>query len=154
MPHVIEFSSEQHNTRREGIHLGLVVATSIWIWLAVVDALAGEPFRTFHVLGGMVPFTVMHYVLNVGYGMAMVASIHSAMRQPSLIGGLAMGWIIIEFAFVMGTVVLANVGLGGLAWLRIFGGSIIAAAVALAVLLRRHPLAAVLRQSGMEEVDA
>jgi hypothetical protein len=152
MEYLICYSPEQHNTRREGFHLGLVVATSIWIWLAAVDAIAGEPFHTFHVLGGMAAFTVVHYVLNIAYGMAIVAWVHGAMRQPSLIGGLAMSWVIIEFAFIMATVVLANVGLGALAWLRIFGGSIIAAAVALALLLRRHPLGAVLRQSGVEEV--
>src|SRR5256886_12326223 len=39
--------------RREGVLLGLVVATSIWLWLAVVDAIAGQPFRTFIVLGGI-----------------------------------------------------------------------------------------------------
>ena len=39
--------SGKHDSLREGARLGLVVATSIWIWLAVVDAVAGEPFRTF-----------------------------------------------------------------------------------------------------------
>ena len=154
MQHVTGSSSDQHNTIREGIRLGLVVATSIWIWIATVDAIAGEPFRTFQVLGGMASFTLMHYVLNVAYGTVIVAGIHGTMRQPGLIGGVAMGFLVIEFAFAMGTVLLSHLGLGELAWLRVFGGSIIGAAVAVAMLLRRHPLATVLQQAGMEETDA
>ena len=145
--------SDKHNTIREGIQLGLVVATSIWIWIAAVDAIAGEPFRTFQVLGGIASFTVMHYVLTVAYGTVIMAGIHSAMREPSLIGGVAMGVVIIQFAFAMGTVLLSHLGLGELAWLRVFGGSIIGAAVAFAILMRRHPLATVLRQAGVEETD-
>src|SRR5256712_3952904 len=55
---------------REGGILGLVVATSIWLWIAIVDALAGEPFRTFAVLGGIRLFTVLHYALCLAYGVA------------------------------------------------------------------------------------
>jgi len=43
----------RRHSLREGVILGLVVATSIWLWIAIVDAIAGEPFRTFAVLGGI-----------------------------------------------------------------------------------------------------
>src|SRR5207249_4290291 len=43
----------RHDSLREGARLGFIVATSIWIWLAVVDAVVGQPFRTFTVLGGL-----------------------------------------------------------------------------------------------------
>ena len=42
--------ARKHDSLREGAQLGLVVATSIWVWLAVVDAAVGQPFRTFTVL--------------------------------------------------------------------------------------------------------
>jgi len=145
--------SGRHDAIREGIRLGFTVATSIWIWLAVVDAIAGEPFRTFNVLGGITSFTVMHYVLNVAYGTVIVAGIHSAMRQPSLMGVVAMGFLVIQFAFAMITVLLSHVGLGELAWLRVFGGSVIGAAVAFVILTREHPLATVLRQADDEEAN-
>jgi len=58
---------------REAVLLGLVVATSIWLWLAIVDAIAGQPFRTFAVLGGIAPFTVLHYALCLAYGLAAAA---------------------------------------------------------------------------------
>ena len=151
MQHVTGSSSDKHNAIREGIRLGLVVATSIWIWIAAVDAIAGEPFRTFQVLGGIASFTLLHYVLTVAYGTVIVAAIHGAMREPILIGGIAMGLVIVEFAFAMVTVLLSQLGLGELAWLRVFGASILGAAVAFAILTRRHPLTTVLRRAGMGE---
>ena len=142
---------DRHDTVREGLRLGAVLATGLWIWIAAVDVMAGEPFRTFTVLGGMPSFTVMLYALNLAYGTAIVACIHGVVREPSLIGGVALGFLILEFAFALVTIVFTHTDLGALAWLRIFGGSVIAAAVALVILTRRHPLVAALRQARLEE---
>ena len=144
-------SAASHNAIREGLQLGAVLATSLWIWIAAVDAIAGEAFRTFTVLGGVAPFTVMLYALNLAYGTVIVACIHGLVREPSLIGGLALGFLILEFGFALVTIVFTHAGLGVLAWLRIFGGSIIAAAVALVILMRRHPLLAAIRQARLDE---
>jgi hypothetical protein len=144
----------KHDAVREGIKLGLVIATGIWIWIAVVDALAGEPFRTFTVLGGIAQFTVLHYVLNLGYGVVIVAGVHTAARQPSLVGVLGFVFVVVEFAFVMVTVLLSHLGLGDLAWVRIFGGSLIGAAIAIMIVARGHPLLATLRQAETEDENA
>ena len=141
----------KHNSLREGARLGLVVATSIWVWLAVVDAIVGEPFRTFTVLGGIALFTAMHYLLNVAYGVLVVSGIHGAVREPSLVMAVAFGFPIVEFVFALVTVLLSNMGLGELAWVRSFGGSLIGTAIAIVILARRHPLAAELRQAEDEE---
>src|SRR5207245_2758135 len=98
----------KHNSLREGARLGLVVATSIWVWLAVVDAVAGEPFRTFTVLGGIALFTTMHYLLNLAYGVVIVSAIHGAAREPSLVMAVAFGFPIVEFVFALATVLLSN----------------------------------------------
>jgi hypothetical protein len=140
----------EHDSLREGVTLGLVVATSIWAWVAVVDVVAGDPFRTFTVLGGVVLFTVMHYLLNVAYGVAIVSGIHGAAREPGVIMGVAFGFLMVEIAFALVTVVLSNLGLGELAWVRIFGGSLFGAVIAIIILSRRHPLAARLRQAEEE----
>jgi hypothetical protein len=129
--------------------LGLVVATVTWVWVALVDAIAGQPFHTFTVLGGVVPFTVIHYLLNVAYGVAIVALIHGAVRQPSLLLAVGFGFLMMEFAFAMVSVMLSHL-LGELSWVRIFIGSLIGAAVAVIILSRRHPLAAQLRQAEEE----
>ena len=139
--------SGKHNSLREGAMLGLVVATSTWVWLAVVDAVAGQPFLTFTVLGGLALFTATHYLLNLAYGVAIVSAIHGATREPSLIMAVVLGLCMVEFGFALLTALLSNLGLGELAWLRFFGGSLIGALVAVVFLSRRHPLAERLRQA-------
>lgn len=130
----------KHSAVREGIKLGLVVATIIWMWIAVVDAVTGEPFRTFTVLGGIAQFTVLHYLLNVAYGMGVVAIVHRTTREPSLAAVLWFALVVVEFAFVMATILLSHVGLGSFAWVRIFGASLVGLALAIFILSRRHRL--------------
>lgn len=132
---------------REGATLGVIVATSTWIWVAAVDAVVGDPFRTFTVLGGIAAFTAVHYLLNVVYGIAIVAGIHGTRREPTLMMALVFGFLMVEFGFAFLTAVFSTLGLGALAWLRLFGGSVIGALVAVAFLSRRHPLVAQLRQA-------
>jgi hypothetical protein len=140
-----------HDSLREGARLGVIVAATIWIWLAVVDAVVGQPFRTFQVLGGIPLFTVLHFVLNVVYGVAVVWAIHGAAREPSLLLALAFGFFIVEFGFAMLTVLLSHIGLGQLAWVRIVGGNLVGSVVAFAILSRTHPLAKELRKAEVEQ---
>ena len=142
--------SSKHGPLREGAILGLVVGTGIWIWIAVIDAISGHPFHAFTVLGGLVLFTATHFLLNMVYGVVIVSAIYGAAREPSLIIALVFGFVVLEIAFAMVTVLLSNLGLGDLAWLRIFGGSLIGAAIALATLSRKHPLLEQLRQAEHE----
>jgi hypothetical protein len=136
-----------HDSLREGTTLGIVVATAIWVWLVVVDAVAGQPFQTFAALGGITVFTVVHYLLNIVYGVVIVSAVHGATREPSVALALVFGLVTFEIALAMLTVLLSHLGLGELAWVRIFGGSLVGAAVALFVLSRRHPLASQLRHA-------
>lgn len=142
---------KHHQSLGEGARLGLLVATSIWIWLAIVDALVGQPFHTFTVLGGALRFTAFHYLLNVVYGIAAVALIHASAREPRVLVAGLLGFFVIEFAFVMGTVLLSHAGLGQLAWVRVLGGNLIGAALAWSILIRSHPLREELRQADAEE---
>jgi len=142
---------KHHQSLGEGARLGLLVATSIWIWLAIVDALVGQPFHTFTVLGGALRFTAFHYLLNVVYGIAAVALIHASAREPRVLIAALLGFFVIEFAFVMGTVLLSHAGLGQLAWVRVLGGNLIGAALAWSILIRSHPLREELRQADAEE---
>lgn len=145
--------SGNHDSLREGTVLGAVVATSIWAWLAVVDAVAGQPFHTFTVLGGITAFTTVHYVLNIAYGVAVVSAIHGAAREPSLALAVVFGLVVLEIAFAMLTVLLSHLGLGQLAWVGIFGGSLIGTVIALFVVSRRHPLAARVRDADGKRVQ-
>lgn len=139
-----------HAAKWEGTRLGAVVATVIWAWIAVVDAIAGQPFATFTLLGGVVLFTIGHYVLNIVYGRVIVSTVRGATSTPSLIIAMIFGFLMMEIAFAMVTVLLSHLGLGELAWLRIFGGSMIGTAVAVFLLSRSHPLLAELRRAEEE----
>ena len=139
-----------HNTRREGIRLGLLLATATWLWIAIVDLAAGHPFHTFSMLGGVLIFTAVHYTLNVIYGMILLSAIHGAERAPSLIIAVIFGLVTFEGAFAMFTNILVEYSLGDTAWFAIFGGSLIATALAIGLLSRTHPLAARLRQAEEE----
>jgi hypothetical protein len=139
-----------HDTRREGVRLGLIVATTTWLWLVVVDAAMRQPFHTFEALGGVAVFTAMHYVLNILYGIVLLSAVHGAERAPSLILAALFGVLLFEVAMAMLTVILAQYGLGGAAWLGVFGGSLIATALALLLLARTHPLGAYLHRAEEE----
>ena len=143
-------SMPRHDSMREGLTIGLSVATGIWAWIALVDAMVGQPFHTFTLLGGIIGFTVVHYLLNAAYGVVIVSAVHESMRAPSVIFGLGFGFLIFEFAFAFLTVGLSNVGLGDLAWLRIFGGNLVGATIAIVILARRHPLLALLHAAEHE----
>jgi hypothetical protein len=139
-----------HDTRREGVRLGIIVATATWLWLALVDALMGQPLRTFDALGGLALFTASHYLLNVVYGIVLLSAVHGAERAPSLILALMFGVLLFEVAMAMLTVILAQSMLGGGAWVGVFGGSLLATALAGALLGRSHPLVEYLHRAEEE----
>jgi hypothetical protein len=106
-------------------------------------------------LGGLVTFTVLHYVLHLAYGVAVVSGIHGVEREPRLAIAVAFGFVILEIALALITILLSQMGLGTLAWLRIFGGNLVGVVVALRLLSRGHALRAVFeRAEQQEEADA
>ena len=135
---------------REGVWLGVLVASCIWIWIALIDILVGEPFQTFQLLGGVAIGTLAHYALNILYGIVLVSAVRGSARAPSLIIALIFGLVMMEVAFAMLTIMLGHAGLGSLAWIRIFGGSLLGLAIALALLSRRYPLATRLHEAEVE----
>ena len=143
-------SPRPHSSLREGVILGALVGTGIWVWIVLVDAVVGEPFHTFSALGGTVRFTTLHYLLCLTYGVAAVSVVHAAARQASLIVGAAFAFFLLEFGFVMVSAILSQTGLGNLAWARILGGNIVGATLTILILWRRHPLAQEFRDGTAE----
>jgi hypothetical protein len=139
-----------HNTRHEGIRLGLIVGTVTWLWVALIDVVTGRPWHTFSMLGGVLVFTVMHYLLNVMYGMVLVSAVHGAERAPSLIIAVLFGVLTLEGAFGMFTNIVVEYSVGNVAWVGIVGGSLLGTAVAISLLSRTHPLLAHLRRAEEE----
>ena len=139
-----------HDTSREGVRLGIIVATTTWLWVVLVDAVMRQPFHTFDALGGVAVFTAMHYLLNIVYGMILLSAVHGSERTPSLILAVVFGVLLFETAMAMLTVILAQYWVGNAAWAGVFGGSLIATALALFLLARTHPLAVYLRRAEEE----
>ncbi|MEP6989515.1 MAG: hypothetical protein ABJA80_01195 [bacterium] len=139
-----------HSTRREGVRLGLIVATATWLWVAALDAAAGRPFHTFLALGGIVAFTAVHYALCLLYGVVLLSAVHGADHEPSLVFALIFGGILFQVAFAMLTALLATAAVGNGAWPGIFGGNLIGAVLAFVLLTRTHPIAVNLRRAEAE----
>ena len=136
----------EHGVVREGITLGIIVATVTWLWLALVDAVSGAAFHTTTMLGGVLAFSAVHYALNIGYALLLVSLIHGAVRHASLILVALIGFAMVEIGFIMVTAALSYF-LGGIAWVSIFGGSVIGAAIAFQLLALKHPLGALLQKA-------
>ena len=149
MEHAFE-GLNPRSSLHEGTWVGIAMATCIWLWLAAVDAFTGTRFQTFDVLGGMIVFTIVHYALNILYGIILIGAVRASERTPSLIIAVIFGLVTLEIGLTMITVLMTQLGLGDLAWLRILGGSLVGLSVALIVLARRYPIAARLRQAEEE----
>ena len=138
------------SARTEGIRLGLIVASATWAWVALVDATLGHPYRTFLALGGVIPFTIAHYLLNITLGIVLAQWVRASERVPSLAIALTFGLVMFQVAFAMLTPLLGQLGLGNVAWVSIFGGSMIGTALSLALLNQRHPLVRQLHRAEAE----
>lgn len=140
----------RHGSFREGVRLGLILASATWLWVALVDAASGQLFHTFTALGGIAAFTVVHYLLNITYAVVILSAIHGAEHAPSLIVAVIFGVVMLEGAIAMVTNLLAQTAVGSVAWIGIFGGSLIATGIAIVLLTRTHPLATYLRRAEEE----
>ena len=129
-----------HSTTREGLGLGLIIGVTTWLWLAGFDFVRGEPFQTIHFLGGFTRFTLVHFTLCLAYGFTIISALHASMKEPTIMFGIIFSAILFEAAFVVVTAMLANIGLGELAWGKFFAGNLIATAVTLVLITRNHSL--------------
>ncbi len=129
-----------HDTMREGLQLGMIVGAVTWSWLAGFDFVTGAPFRTFHLLGGVAGFTMVHFALCITYGVVIMSAVHGALREPTLIFALIFSSILFYAAFGMVTAMFANGPLGQDAWGKFFAGNVVAGVVTYVFVDRRHSL--------------
>jgi hypothetical protein len=135
----VRHSPWRHSTAREGTRLGLIIGVTTWLWVAGFDLLRGEPFETMYFLG-FTRFTLIHFALCLAYGFTIIGAIHAAMEEPTVMFGIIFCAILFQAAFVGLTAMLANIGIGQLAWGEFFVGNLIAAVLTLALVSRHHKL--------------
>src|SRR5918911_338196 len=148
--------AKPHSTLREGTIAGALGATVVAIWFLIVDVIAAHPLYTpralgaalFSVLGPLgvesptlyvVAYTVVHYIVFIVAGLLATAVIHAAQREPTVLAGAFVLFIVFELAFYGFVSLLANTLLRELAWYNVAIGNLLAAGVMGTYLWRRHP---------------
>jgi hypothetical protein len=142
-----------HNTLREGVQLGLIVGVATWLWVAGLDVIAGEPFQTFQLLNGIIVVTIVHFALCLAYGLTIIGVIHASMKEPTVMFAVIFCTILFQGAFVMFTALLANVGLGDVAWGKFFAGNVMAAVLTYVLVNRHHSMRALYHAAEAHQKD-
>lgn len=150
--------AEQHNSVREGIYAGIIGATAIAVWFAIIDLLGAHPFHTPDLLGAglisvlgkppMMPdtmafhviiYTVFHYAIFALVGIVIAIVVHQSARTPAVLAGALIAFVAFELGAIGLTALLTESRLGGMAWYQIFLANLLATALMFWFMWRRHP---------------
>jgi hypothetical protein len=151
--------AEGHSTVREGVIAGIIGATAIAVWFAIIDIVSGMPFHTPSILGAglvsvlgkppMMPDTVMfhtilytifHYAAFMLVGIIIVSIVHQSHRTPAVLAGFLIAFVAFELGAIGLTTLFTESRLGGMAWYQIFIANLLAAGLMFWFIWRRHPL--------------
>ena len=147
-----------HGTIREGVLAGAIGATGVALWFLIVDLVAAEVFFTpvrlgqaFGTVAGVSPmaadtrvafigYTVLHYLAFGIIGCVAAAVVHASRRQPALLAGAFLAFVVSE-ALIYGFIALLHQTelLEHLTWVLIAIGNLIGAGLIGWKLWRDHP---------------
>jgi hypothetical protein len=137
---------------------GVIGATAVALWFLIVDTLQGRPLHTPEVLGGalfsllgppfgesdllrIVGYTLFHYGVFVALGALVIFLVHRSRREPSILAGLLILFVIFEVGFYFFSAFLAEPELlGDLGWYQIGIANLFAAGSMGVYVWRRHPM--------------
>lgn len=146
-----------HSAIREGVIAGALGATVVAVWFLGVDVIAGHPLRTPELLGRalisvlgplgaegaltyVAVYTVFHYAVFALVGTLAALAIHWSEREPSVLAGFAILFVVAEIGFYGLVGFLSEPGvLGGIAWYQVLIGNLLSAAVMGGYLWSEHP---------------
>lgn len=150
--------AERHNSVREGIYAGIIGATAIVVWFAIIDILGANPFHTPDVLGAgllsvlgkppMMPdtmafhviiYTIFHYGSFALVGILVAMIVHQSARTPAILAGFLVAFVVFELGAIFLTALFTESPLGGMAWYQIFLANLLATALMFWFMWRRHP---------------
>ena len=143
---------------REGLAAGVLAAAGVALWFFVTDLLARAPFATPRHLGGVVAdtlgltgvalspawsvlfYTVLHFGAFALLGLAAVACIILARREPQVLAGALIAFVVAEMVFYF---LFAALGVltptGPLTLGQVAVGNLIGVAILGVALWRWHP---------------
>jgi hypothetical protein len=148
---------DRHGTIREGAIAGILGATGVAAWFAIVDVIAGQPFFTPQVLGEAVKnivapdsfaspavivalYTVFHYATFILAGIAIFAVVHGSAKHIGLLAGSVILFVALEVMFYGFVLMLQQATpLEGLSWYQVGAANIVAAVLMGRYLWVRHP---------------
>lgn len=150
--------AERHNSVREGVYAGIIGATAIAVWFAVIDIVSGKPLHTPSILGAglisvlgkppMMPdtvafhvfiYTIFHYLVFAIVGIIIAQIVHQAERTPAVLAGFLIAFVAFELGAIGITTLFTETALGGMAWYQIFLANLLAAGLMFWFMYRRHP---------------
>lgn len=160
----------QGTVLREGLIAGVLSGFMVASWFLIVDAAQGRAFFTPSALGAVLfqgatelgdvqvsfwmtaAYTPVHYAFFIPVGILAAAVVHQAERQPPILIGAMLLFVVFE-AFFLGLIaVAAEFLLGSLAWWSIAVGNLVGVVVLAGYLWRKHPeLAGVIASDRMEK---
>lgn len=142
-------------TIRQGLIAGLSGAIAVAAWFLVLDLAAGAPGRTPALLGHaffsafgpvtepaaqlITMYTIVHLTAFSGLGILAAWLVAASHREPSVLAGLAVLFVVFEVLFTGIVATLAQGTLGDLAWWQIGGANLVAAGAMGTYLFRRNP---------------
>jgi len=143
---------------REGLTAGLLGAGAVALWFLLTDSLAGAPLATPRHLGALVAsalglasvassagasivfYSIIHFAAFALLGLATIICIVMAQREPHVLAGALIAFVIAEMVFYF---VLASLGVttptGPLTLGQVAVGNLIGVGVLGAALWRWHP---------------
>ena len=147
--------STSNNVAREGISAGLIGASAIAVWFAILDAISGHLLATPIMLGRSIAslflantepstaaaflgYTVIHFAVFTAIGYVFSWVVNQAERTPSMMIGFLGLVVVFEVGWVGWTSVLSQ-GFGQLSWLQVFIANLIGAAAMGLYMWRQHP---------------
>ncbi|HET9796818.1 MAG TPA: hypothetical protein VFP90_02460 [Gemmatimonadaceae bacterium] len=147
----------RHTIARDGIVAGLLGATAVAVWFLILDIIYRQAFATPAALGrgllrilgprggeGMaifvIVYTVFHFAAFIAIGFLVALIIHWAEREPTVLAGAMMLFVIFEIGFYGLSSALTELPFfGALGWAQVATGNLIAAIVMGTYLWRTHP---------------
>ncbi|MQA90451.1 MAG: hypothetical protein GEU90_09475 [Gemmatimonas sp.] len=143
---------------REGFVAGILAAAAVALWFFGVDLVQGRPFGTPEVLGrglfgllyddlslgartGVVlGYTVFHCLAFVLIGIAAATIVKRAEREPSILAGAVVLFVMLEVGFQLLLSMLGSIPVfGAVAWYNVAIGNVVAAITMGAYIWRAHP---------------
>lgn len=148
-------STDSKRITREGVSAGLIGATAIAAWFAIIDLVSGNTFGTPIMLGSSLAtlfqgisqpsapaafllYTVFHYALFLCVGLLFASVAARAERAPAALIGFIGLFVAFQVGWIGWTSVLSQ-SYGKIAWYQVFVANVIASAAMGYYMYRQHP---------------